>query len=241
MAEYGAFAIHPSMAVDPSDFAAAQPELLDRLRNNYPFFHPRYVGQMLKPPHPAADRRLPVGDVDQSEQPRAGRRAGDRAAWRRRSSPQLAGMFGFGDHLGHLTSSGTIANLEALFIARETHPGKGIAAQRRRALHARPDEPSARHSGLPRCRPTRPAGWTWTRLEIAAADRRRRHRRADRRHHRTRGDRPDRPGRAVVPQLRRPGPHRRRVRRLLHRDRRRHGRRGGSRHRSPRSPRPIRW
>ena len=40
---------------------------------------------------------------------------------------QLAGMFGLADHLGHLTSSGTIANLEALFVARQTHPGKAIA------------------------------------------------------------------------------------------------------------------
>jgi glutamate/tyrosine decarboxylase-like PLP-dependent enzyme len=36
-------------------------------------------------------------------------------------------MFGFSQHLGHLTSSGTIANLEALFVARQTHPGKAIA------------------------------------------------------------------------------------------------------------------
>jgi glutamate/tyrosine decarboxylase-like PLP-dependent enzyme len=37
-------------------------------------------------------------------------------------------MFGFPeDALGHLTSSGTIANLEALWVARELHPGKGIA------------------------------------------------------------------------------------------------------------------
>jgi glutamate/tyrosine decarboxylase-like PLP-dependent enzyme len=36
-------------------------------------------------------------------------------------------MFGLGTHLGHLTSSGTIANLEALFVARELHPGMGIA------------------------------------------------------------------------------------------------------------------
>jgi glutamate/tyrosine decarboxylase-like PLP-dependent enzyme len=39
----------------------------------------------------------------------------------------LATMFGFGNHLGHLTSSGTIANLEALWVARESHPGKKIA------------------------------------------------------------------------------------------------------------------
>ena len=36
-------------------------------------------------------------------------------------------MFGYGDHLGHLTSSGTIANLEALYVARELHPDRGIA------------------------------------------------------------------------------------------------------------------
>ena len=37
-------------------------------------------------------------------------------------------MFGYGDeHLGHLTSSGTIANLEALFVARSLHPGRGVA------------------------------------------------------------------------------------------------------------------
>ena len=39
----------------------------------------------------------------------------------------LAEMFGFGaPFLGHLTSSGTIANLEALWVARELHPGKRI-------------------------------------------------------------------------------------------------------------------
>jgi glutamate/tyrosine decarboxylase-like PLP-dependent enzyme len=36
-------------------------------------------------------------------------------------------MFGFdAPFLGHLTSSGTIANLEALWVARELHPGKRI-------------------------------------------------------------------------------------------------------------------
>jgi glutamate/tyrosine decarboxylase-like PLP-dependent enzyme len=32
------------------------------------------------------------------------------------------------NYLGHLTSAGTIANLEALFVARELHPDKAIAA-----------------------------------------------------------------------------------------------------------------
>ncbi len=40
----------------------------------------------------------------------------------------LAAMFGLpGEALGHLTASGTIANLEALWVARELHPGKAIA------------------------------------------------------------------------------------------------------------------
>ena len=40
---------------------------------------------------------------------------------------QLAQMFGLATSLGHLTSSGTIANLEALYIAREIHPHEGVA------------------------------------------------------------------------------------------------------------------
>jgi glutamate/tyrosine decarboxylase-like PLP-dependent enzyme len=41
---------------------------------------------------------------------------------------KLAEMFGYGEtHLGHLTAGGTIANLEALWVARSIHPGKAIA------------------------------------------------------------------------------------------------------------------
>src|SRR5439155_26248534 len=40
---------------------------------------------------------------------------------------QLAGMFGLArPSLGHLTSSGTIANLEALWVARELRPGRRV-------------------------------------------------------------------------------------------------------------------
>ena len=60
------------------------------------------------------------------------------ARWRRRSVAELAAMFGLGTHLGHLTSSGTIANLEALYVARELHPGKGIAySEEAHYTHAR--------------------------------------------------------------------------------------------------------
>ena len=44
----------PSMLVSDERFASVFGEFTQRLRNNYPFFHPSYAGQMLKPPHPAA-------------------------------------------------------------------------------------------------------------------------------------------------------------------------------------------
>src|SRR5258705_1595983 len=37
------------------------------------------------------------------------------------------GTYHGGTYLGHLTSSGTIANLEALYVARELHPARGVA------------------------------------------------------------------------------------------------------------------
>jgi hypothetical protein len=54
MHEFGEFTPHPSLAVGEKAVVRSTAELRDRLRNNYPFFHRRYVGQMLKPPHPAA-------------------------------------------------------------------------------------------------------------------------------------------------------------------------------------------
>jgi glutamate/tyrosine decarboxylase-like PLP-dependent enzyme len=41
---------------------------------------------------------------------------------------ELAKMFGFPRYLGHLSSSGTFANLEALWVSGQTLPGRGIAA-----------------------------------------------------------------------------------------------------------------
>src|SRR5689334_22957097 len=51
---FGPFETDPSMLVGDERFASAFAELTGRLRDNYPFFHPSYAGQMLKPAHPAA-------------------------------------------------------------------------------------------------------------------------------------------------------------------------------------------
>jgi glutamate/tyrosine decarboxylase-like PLP-dependent enzyme len=124
--EHGRPAEHPSVAVGDERFGAAFAELADRLRDNYPFFHPRYAGQMIKPPHPAAVvGYLAAMLVNPNNHALDGGPA--TAAMEREVVAELAGMFGMATHLGHLTSSGTIANLEALYVARELHPDRGVA------------------------------------------------------------------------------------------------------------------
>src|SRR5205814_5748970 len=41
-------------ADDPRAVAGVLAEVAERLGDNYPYFHPLYAGQMLKPPHPVA-------------------------------------------------------------------------------------------------------------------------------------------------------------------------------------------
>lgn len=127
MAEFGPYDSHPSLAVDPARLDAAMGELTERLKDNYPYFHPRYAAQMLKPPHPVAlVGYVAAMMINPNNHALDGGPA--TAAMEKEVVASIAEMFGYDrDHVGHLTSSGTIANLEALFVAREIHPGKGIA------------------------------------------------------------------------------------------------------------------
>ncbi|WP_336113318.1 pyridoxal phosphate-dependent decarboxylase family protein [Streptomyces sp. PTD9-10] len=123
---FGPYRTHPSLQVDDDRFAAAFEEFTGRLKDNYPFFHPHYAGQMLKPPHPAAVvGHLTAMLINPNNHALDGGPA--TAAMEREAVARLAAMFGYDSHLGHLTTSGTIANLEALFVARELHPGRGVA------------------------------------------------------------------------------------------------------------------
>jgi glutamate/tyrosine decarboxylase-like PLP-dependent enzyme len=125
-AGFGPFERDASMQVSDEQFASAFGELTERLRGNYPFFHPAYAGQMLKPPHPAAVAGyLAAMLINPNNHALDGGPA--TGQMEKEVVAQLAQMFGLGTHLGHLTSSGTIANLEALFVARELHPGRGVA------------------------------------------------------------------------------------------------------------------
>jgi glutamate/tyrosine decarboxylase-like PLP-dependent enzyme len=125
-ATFGPFERHPSVQISDDQFATAFSVFTERLRENYPFFHPSYAGQMLKPPHPAAVvGYLTAMLVNPNNHALDGGPA--TARMEKEAVAQLADMFGMATHLGHLTTSGTIANLEALYVARELHPGHGVA------------------------------------------------------------------------------------------------------------------
>ncbi len=125
-ARFGPFEPDASLRITDEQFASAFGDFTERLRDNYPFFHPSYAGQMLKPPHPAAVvGYLTAMLVNPNNHALDGGPA--TARMEKEAVAQLARMFGLATHLGHLTTSGTIANLEALYVARELHPGRGIA------------------------------------------------------------------------------------------------------------------
>lgn len=98
-----------------------------RLRDNYPYFHPFYAGQMLKPPHPIARAAYALATwINPNNHALDGGRAS--SAMEKEAVAEIAAMFGWQTHLGHLTGGGTMANLEALWVAGRLHPGKKIAA-----------------------------------------------------------------------------------------------------------------
>jgi glutamate/tyrosine decarboxylase-like PLP-dependent enzyme len=118
-------------AFEPSmDLAAVERvlgEAAHRLGDNYPYFHPLYAGQMLKPPHPAARAAYALAmAINPNNHARDGGRASSEMEIE--AVAEIARMFGWTEFLGHLTSSGTIANLEALWVAGQNAPGKRIVA-----------------------------------------------------------------------------------------------------------------
>lgn len=137
---FGPYPSAPELDVPVDRAGAILADLADRLRDNYPFHHPRYAGQMLKPPHPIAMvAYLMAMQINPNNHALDGGPA--TAALEREAVSDLARMIGWEAHLGHLTASGTIANLEALWVARSLHPDKAIAHSRQaHYTHARMGE-----------------------------------------------------------------------------------------------------
>ncbi len=102
-------------------------EVAERLKDNYPYGDPLYAGQMLKPPHDVARRAYEMAlKINPNNHALDGGRAS--SAMEKEAVAALARMIGWDTHLGHLCSGGTMANLEALWIAGQLHPGKTVLA-----------------------------------------------------------------------------------------------------------------
>ncbi len=102
-------------------------DLAARLSDNYPYFHPLYAGQMLKPPHPVARLAYALAMfINPNNHALDGGRA--TSALEKEAVAEIASMFGWKEFLGHLTGGGTMANLEALWVAGQLAPGKKIVA-----------------------------------------------------------------------------------------------------------------
>jgi tyrosine decarboxylase / aspartate 1-decarboxylase len=98
-----------------------------RLQDNYPYFHPLYAGQMLKPPHPVARLAYALAMwINPNNHALDGGRA--TSAMEKEAVAEIAAMFGWKQFLGHLCGGGTMANMEALWVAGQFHPGKKILA-----------------------------------------------------------------------------------------------------------------
>ena len=115
----------PQPGADAEAMAQVLEETARRLGDNYPYFHPLYAGQMLKPPHPVARAAYALAmKINPNNHARDGGRAS--SAMEVEAVREIAGMFGWKEYLGHLTSGGTFANLEALWMAGQLRPGLRI-------------------------------------------------------------------------------------------------------------------
>ncbi|MDJ0828876.1 MAG: aminotransferase class I/II-fold pyridoxal phosphate-dependent enzyme [Desulfobacterales bacterium] len=116
-----------SIDLDMSGLRATMLEVADKLRDNYPYHHPLYAGQMLKPPHPVARLAYMLAMwINPNNHALDGGRAS--SAMEKEAVADIAKMFGWQTHLGHLCGGGTMANMEALWVAGCLNPGKKIVA-----------------------------------------------------------------------------------------------------------------
>ena len=160
----------------PAEAAEVLAAAAVRMQDNYPYGHPLYAGQMLKPPHGVARAAYAMAmGVNPNNHALDGGRAS--SAMEIEAVAEIAGMFGLSSRryasesnsnsndeirgslhsamddeavhrsgrddarsfLGHLTSSGTIANLEALWVAGQLQ-GKAklvVASEQAHYTHSR--------------------------------------------------------------------------------------------------------
>ncbi len=127
-------------ALDASAAAEVLQQVAERMQDNYPYYHPQYAGQMLKPPHPIARIAYALSLwVNPNNHALDGGRAS--SAMEKECVRDIGAIFGWDEPLGHLTGGGTMANLEALWVASRLHPGKKvIASEQAHYTHGRISE-----------------------------------------------------------------------------------------------------
>ena len=128
----------PEFDVDAA--AAVLDTVATRMQDNYPYYHPQYAGQMLKPPHAVARIAYAMSLwVNPNNHALDGGKAS--SALEKECIVELGRMYGWDGPLGHLTGGGTMANLEALWVAGRLHPGKKIlASEQAHYTHSRISE-----------------------------------------------------------------------------------------------------
>jgi tyrosine decarboxylase / aspartate 1-decarboxylase len=144
--------------VDHEALRAVLLEVAERMQDNYPYQHPLYAGQMLKPAHPVARLSYALAQyVNPNNHALDGGRASSRME--KEAVAQIAAMFGWQAYLGHLTGGGTMANLEALWVGGKARPGRKIvASSQAHYTHSRISEAL----GLPLRRSPSISGRAWT-------------------------------------------------------------------------------
>ncbi len=126
-AGFAALPANETKAPGADRIAGVLAETAQRLHDNFPYFHPLYAGQMLKPPHPIARLAYALAQwINPNNHALDGGRAS--SVMEKEAVTEIAQMFAWSEHLGHLTSGGTMANLEALWVAGRLEPGKTIVA-----------------------------------------------------------------------------------------------------------------
>jgi len=112
---------------DNEAIEAVMMQVAERMQNNYPYFHPYYAGQMLKPPHPIARVAYMLSLwINPNNHALDGGLASSN--FEKEAVAEIAKLFGWESFLGHLTGGGTIANMEALWISGQLNPGKKVVA-----------------------------------------------------------------------------------------------------------------
>ncbi|GAB4504082.1 MAG: aminotransferase class V-fold PLP-dependent enzyme [Anaerolineales bacterium] len=118
---------HQAQAYDLGRIEEVMMQVAERMQNNYPYFHPFYAGQMLKPPHPIARVAYMLALwINPNNHALDGGLASSQ--FEKEAVAEIARMFGWEQFLGHLTGGGTMANMEALWVAGQLKAGKKVVA-----------------------------------------------------------------------------------------------------------------